>query len=96
MTNSTIPTLESISDLTAIIEWQPGHHITDDTDLTEIPNDVYPYGSELAFCVVFNGKLEAKDLPAGEAYRVFAELCAVANEAMPFDGSYFSELESEE
>lgn len=96
MTNPTIPTLESIIDLTAITEWQV--LVTEQTDVSLLPSDVYMYGSGLYFCVVFEGKLEAKNLPAGSCYRIFAELCAKAAGVTPFSGeyTYFSELESEE
>lgn len=93
MTNLTIPTLDSIADLTAIIDFQAP--VMPDTDIALLPNDVYMYGPDVAFCVVWGGRLDVVDLPAGPAYARFAELCAVANEAIPFDG-FYSELESEE
>lgn len=79
---ATIPNLFDVTDLTAIEAWQAP--VTEQTDVSLLPNDVYMYGPDVAFCVVWDGKLESRDLPAGPAYQRFAELSAAALDSIPF------------
>lgn len=93
MTNQTIPTLESIADLTAIEAWQAS--VTEQTDVSLLSDNVFLWGNELSWCVVFGGKLIGKDLPLGDAFIIYAKATNEAAKAIPFQGEH-QLVESEE
>lgn len=97
MTN-TIPTLESISDLTAIQAYEAA--VTDDTDVCLLENGVYLYGLDVYWCVVVDGKLIGKRMPGKEAWAMLwaniMQPIEPQERAIPFDGKKWADWESEE
>jgi len=91
---ATIPNLFDVTDLIAIEAWQAP--VTEQTDVSLLPNDVFLWGDGLGWCCVFNGRLIAKDLRCGDAFVVYAKAVAEAARALPFQGEYsLAVMESE-